>query len=223
MSEETTVSTDVRMDDFEGMRIHTFVRNGRPCWLLFELERALREEVYDFDTRTEFESRGFDAFDGEDFQRLERADIQALLSQTDAPPDVGPIVLLYEGGLTLACGGSPKGHAIRRRLLKDAAEPILRAARRAHLERRVREMLKQIEFAERARKVALLHRLIEHARFCGPLRLDDDGYVLAMGILSEIATGLTLPTDGPPDTAETDAATGSVRAALHRLCDDMNA
>jgi hypothetical protein len=222
MSSETAMTTDVRVDDFEGMKVHTFVRNGRPCWLLFEIERALRKEVYDFDTRAEFERGGFDAFAREDFERLDPADARLLLDATAAPPGSGPIIVLYEGGLTLACGGSRTGHAIRRLLLKYAAEPILRAARRARLEHRVREIAKQIQLAERGRKAALLHRLVEHARLCGPLRLDDGGYVFAMTIVAEIATGLSFPTERAL-SGNAGEATGGVRAALLRVCDELNA
>jgi hypothetical protein len=216
------MAIDVREDDFDGMKVHTFVRNGRPCWLLFEIERALREEVHDFDARTEFERGGFDAFDREDFERLDSADARPLLEATVAPPASGPVVVLYESGLTLACGGSRTGHAIRRRLLKRAAEPILRAARRARLEHRAREIAKQIQLAERGRKAALLHRLVEHARLCGPLRLDDEGYVFAMAIVAEIATGLAFPTERAL-SERAGEATGGVRAVLLGVCDELNA
>ncbi len=215
---------EVREDDFDGLKVHTFARNGRPCWLLFEIERALREEVYDFDTRTAPEAGGFDAFEHEDYERLDTAEARPLLELAAAPPDE-PVTVLFEGGLTLACAGSRVGHAIRRKLLKEAAEPIHRAARRAHIEHRVRETVKQIELADRARKAALLHRLVEHSRMCGPLLRDDESYVTAMAIVAEIATGLVFATERTLDEsiATEIGEPAGMRVALAGLCEELNA
>jgi hypothetical protein len=219
------MGTEVRQDDFDGVKVHTFARKGRPCWLLFEIERALREEVYDFDTRNAFDGGSYDAFDGEDFERLDAAEAGPFLELAGHPPDDLPVLVLYEGGLTLACGGSRVGHAIRRKVLKEAAEPIFRAARRARIEQRVRETVKQIELEDRARKAVLLHRLVEHARFCGPLLRDDEGYVTAMAIVAEMATGLVFPMERAVEESvakDMGETLGGVRAALLGLCDELN-
>jgi hypothetical protein len=118
------MKSEVRHDDFDGVRVHTFARRGRPCWLLFEIERALREEVYDFDARRPLEAAGFDPFEGEDFDRLHGDEARALLELGGHPADEFPVIVLYEGGLTLACGGSRVGHGIRRKLVKEAAQAI---------------------------------------------------------------------------------------------------
>jgi hypothetical protein len=220
------MNSDVRRDDFDSVVVHTFARRGRPCWLLVEIESALRQEVYDFDTRGAFEATGYDAFEGEDFERLEAEEARPLLyiAGRDAP-DGQRVVLLYEGGLTLACAHSRVGHTIRRRLLKDAATPIFRAARRARLEHRVRETIKQIELEDRTRKAALLHRLVEHARLRGPLAGDDASYVVAMAIVAEVATGHVFPTERVLEDAlgdDPNESEGGVRSALLELCEELN-
>jgi hypothetical protein len=220
------MNSDVRQDDFDGVVVHTFARHGRPCWLLAEIESARREEVYDFAQRSAFEPTGYDAFEGEDFERLDAEEARPLLDVAgrDAP-DGERVVILYEGGLTLACAHSRIGHTIRRRLLKDAATPIFRAARRARIEHRVRETIKQIELEDRTRKAALLHRLVEHARLRGPLAGDDASYVVAMAIVAEVATGHVFPTERLLEDAlgkESNESEGGVQSALLGLCEELN-
>lgn len=220
------MNSDVRQDDFDGVVVHTFARHGRPCWLLMEIERARREEVYDFNARSAFEATGYDAFEGEDFERLDVGEARPLLDVAGLEvPDGQRAIVLYEGGLTLACAHSRVGHTIRRRLLKDAAAPIFRAARRARIEQRVRETIVQIELEDRARKAALLHRLVEHARLRGPLAGDDASYVAAMAIVAEVATGHVFPTEGLVEDAlgeESHESKGGVQSALLQLCEELN-
>lgn len=220
------MTNDVRQDDFDSVVVHTFSRRGRPCWLLVEIESALREDVYDFEARGAFEATGYDAFDGEDFERLDVEEARPLLDVAGrGVPDGERVVVLYEGGLTLACAHSRVGHTIRRRLLKEAAAPIFRAARRARLEQRVRETVKQIELEDRVRKAALLHRLVEHARQCGPLLRDDASYVVAMAIVAEVATGHVFLTESVLEDLQgedADGPEGGTRSALLGLCDELN-
>ena len=220
------MDSDVRQDDFDGVVVHTFTRPGRPCWLLMEIEHARREEVYDFNARSTVEATGYDAFEGEDFDRLDVEEAQPLLDIAGRGAPAGQrIVVLYEGGLTLACAHSRLGHTIRRRLLKEAATPILRAARRARLEHRVRETIKQIELEDRTRKAARLHRLVEHARLRGPLAGDDASYVVAMATVAEVATGHVFPTARLLEDAlgdDPNESEGGVRSALLGLCEELN-
>jgi hypothetical protein len=105
--------------------------------------------------------------------------------------------------------------------VKEAAEPLLRA----RLEQRVREAMKQIELEDRANRAALLHRLVEHARLRGPLRGDDQAYVVAMAIVAEMATGFSFLTEHGSDESiatEMGEPVESVRPALAGICDEVN-
>ena len=212
--------TLVRRDDFDGLGVHTFARAGRPCWLFLEVERALREEILDFEGAGV--PGGFDPFEGEDFERIEGDLARAFLGPLGHGAERLPVVLLYEGGLTLACAGSRVGHAIRRKLLKGAAQVVLQGERRASLEERVRVTAKQMEIESRARKAALLRCLIEHGRACGPLRGDDASYVAAMAIALEVGTGITLSTVRAVDAvAVAPAAEDVVHGARVGLCKEL--
>jgi hypothetical protein len=206
-------------DMFNGARVHTMARKGRPCWLLFEIGLALGVDDLDITPLAPIEN--------EDYDLLSPTEGDRARLQLGFPANGEALVQVYEPGLTMACtmihdGGS----ALRRTLLLGSAREVKRTLRKARLEHRVRETIKQIELEDRTRKAALLHRLVEHCRQSGPLRGDDDAYVEAMAIVAETATGLVFPTNAPSQdriASELGEQPDSVRGALVALCEEINA